>query len=59
MSVPRQGEWDRFVRRNDLAPDLPGTYQEAIAIVAEFAAPVVTGAVTSGRWDLVQRTWQR
>jgi nucleotidyltransferase AbiEii toxin of type IV toxin-antitoxin system len=59
LGALRQGEWSRFVRRLDLGPDLPATYEEAIAIVAEFADPVVTGAVTSGRWDPVQRKWQR
>ncbi len=59
LGALRQGEWGRFVRRHDLGPDLPGTYEEAIVTVAEFADPVVTGAVTSGRWDPVRRTWRR
>ena len=59
LGVLRQGEWGQFVRNHDLGPDLPGTYEEAIAMVAEFADPVVTGEVTTGRWDPVQRKWQR
>lgn len=42
LGALRQGEWGRFVRRLNLGPDLPATYEEAIAIVAEFADPVVT-----------------
>ena len=51
---PAAGRVGSIRTRHDLAPDLPRTYEEAIAIVAEFADLVVTGAVTSGRWDAVR-----
>lgn len=48
---------ERFVRRHDLGADLPDNYGEAIAMVAEFADPLLSGAVTSGHWDPLRRTW--
>jgi len=57
LGIVRQGQWERFVRRHDLGADLPDNYGEAIAMVAEFADPLLSGAVTSGHWDPLRRTW--
>jgi predicted nucleotidyltransferase component of viral defense system len=58
LGTLRQGQWERFVRRNDLGSELPGRYEETIAIVADFADPILTGVVMSGLWDPLRRTWQ-
>lgn len=54
----RQPDWERFVGRSGLAAQLPKTYDEAIAAVARFADPVLSGSVTAGRWNPVARRWQ-
>lgn len=57
LATLRQGNWGIFLRRNDLGSELPEAYQETITMVADFADPILTGAVTSGRWEPSQRMW--
>lgn len=53
----RQSSWTAYLARSGLAGLLPAGYAEAIAEVARFADPVLTGAVTSAAWDPVEKTW--
>lgn len=57
LGTLQQGEWASFLRHHDLGPDLPAVYEETIARVADFADPILSGAVTSGHWEPVRRTW--
>lgn len=54
----RQPDWERFIARSGLAAQLPATYEDAIAAIARFADPVVSGSVSSGRWDPARRRWR-
>jgi predicted nucleotidyltransferase component of viral defense system len=57
LGTLRQRQWTSFLHRHDLAAELPETYEATIALVADFADPLLSGAVTSGRWEPVRRTW--
>ena len=57
LASARQSDWERFVTRTGV--DAPATYAEAIERVAEFADPILTGEVSAGRWDPVERAWRR
>lgn len=58
LGAVRQRQWEQYVRRTHPGAGLPPTYQQAIAIAADFADPILTRAVTSGQWDPLRRTWQ-
>lgn len=58
LGASRQTDWARFVDRAGLRTQVPPTYEEAIGLVADFADPILTGAVTSGAWDPVGRSWR-
>lgn len=58
LGTVRQSQWEQHVRRTHPGVDLPPTYQQVIAIAADFADPILTRAVTSGRWDPLRRSWQ-
>jgi hypothetical protein len=53
----RQREWQRLLTRTGLEGLLPSDYVEAIRQVAAFGDPVITGSLTSGRWDHRRGQW--
>lgn len=53
----RQNAWERFLVRSGLVGALPGTFEDAIAEVIRFADPILTGAITAGRWLPSDQTW--
>jgi hypothetical protein len=53
----RHREWQRLVTRAGLEGLLPSDYTEAIRQVAAFGDPVITGSLTSGRWDHRRGQW--
>ena len=57
LGVSRQNDWARFVDRAGLQTNVPPTYEEAISLVADFADPILTGAVTTGTWDPTGWSW--
>jgi predicted nucleotidyltransferase component of viral defense system len=54
----RRREWQRLIVRAGLANLLPSDYAEAIQQVMEFSDPVISGSVTSGRWDHLRTRWR-
>jgi hypothetical protein len=57
LAAERQNNWQRYLQRSGLTPILPSTYQQAIAEIANFADPILSGTVQSGRWDPSLKTW--
>jgi predicted nucleotidyltransferase component of viral defense system len=57
LATMRQVDWTRFLGRAGLAGDLPASYAETIAAIAEFVDPLIDGDVR-GRWDPLQRRWR-
>lgn len=57
LGTLRQRQWTSFLQRHDPSAELPETYAATIALVAAFADPILSGAVASGRWEPVRRTW--
>jgi hypothetical protein len=53
----RQSAWERFLDRSGLVGTLPETFEDAIEEVIRFADPILTGAVTAGRWLPSDQTW--
>jgi len=53
----RQREWQRLLTRAALEGLLSSDYTEAIRQVTAFGDPVITGSLTSGRWDHRRRRW--
>ncbi|MGH3305555.1 MAG: nucleotidyl transferase AbiEii/AbiGii toxin family protein [Streptosporangiaceae bacterium] len=53
----RQREWQRLLTRAGLESLLPSDYTEAIRQVTAFGDPVITGSLTSGRWDHRRGQW--
>ena len=53
----RQADWTRYVGRNGLEGDVPVDYADAIAAIADFADPILTGDAGSGAWNPAMRTW--
>jgi hypothetical protein len=53
----RQREWQRLLTRAGLEGLLPSDYTEAISQVTAFGDPVITGSLTSGRWDHRRAQW--
>lgn len=53
----RQREWQRLLTRAGLEGLLPPDYTEAIRQVTAFGDPLITGSLTSGRWDHRRRRW--
>ena len=45
-------------RPAELTDHLPASYAAAVALVASFADPILTGSVASGTWDPLHRTWR-
>lgn len=58
LAATRQREWERFTDRSGLAANVPASHEDTIAAVADFADPIVTGALTSESWDPEQRRWR-
>lgn len=57
LGSDRQADWERFVNRAGLASNLPASYSEAIALVAAFADPILSGDVQSGTWAPARWSW--
>jgi predicted nucleotidyltransferase component of viral defense system len=53
----RQASWSAYVARSGLADLVPAAYSEAIAEVAAFASPLLSGAVRAAMWDPLRRCW--
>lgn len=58
LAASRQADWGRIVNRSGLGDDVPADYAETIAVIAEFADPIISGERTSGDWDPVVRAWR-
>lgn len=53
----RQRDWQRLLARTGLESQLPSVYSEAIRQITAFGDPIITGSLTSGRWDHRQGRW--
>lgn len=58
LATMRQADWSRFLARSGLEDSAPLSFAEAIEAIADFADPILSGDVTSGRWDPVTRRWR-
>lgn len=58
LGTLRQTDWARFVTQSGLATEVPADYDDAIAAIADFADPILSGEVTTGEWDPVSRAWR-
>ena len=53
----RHADWQRYIARVGLQGILPSSFAEAIRQVTSFADPVLSGSVSSGRWDHLSARW--
>lgn len=58
LARDRHRDWQRLIARAGLEGLLPSDYTEAIRQVTFFGDPIITGSVTSGRWDHVAVQWR-
>jgi hypothetical protein len=49
--------WTAWRRRQKREGDLPASFAEVLELVAAFADPVLSGAVTTGEWDPAALAW--
>jgi hypothetical protein len=52
-----QARWAAWRRRQKREADLPASFAEVLDLVAAFADPVLSGAVTTGTWDPAALAW--
>ena len=57
LGALRQADWARFVDRSGLTDAVPAILAAVIEAVADFADPILTGAVVGGEWDPAARRW--
>ncbi|MGO8870518.1 MAG: hypothetical protein ACLQPH_03795 [Acidimicrobiales bacterium] len=53
----RQRSWTTFTTSAGMVDLVPDNYSEAIASIAEYVDPLLSGEVTAGQWDPAVRQW--
>ena len=59
LGTARQASWLAYLTRSGLADLVSADYADAINEVASFIDPLLSGAVRSGTWDPVTKSWSR
>jgi hypothetical protein len=53
-----QGKWAAWVRKQRLGDRLPGSFEQVLSSVSEFADPALTGEAADLDWNPVDRRWE-
>ena len=57
LGTERQQAWSTFIASAGLEGLVPGSYSDAINLVAMFIDPLLDGSVQSGQWDPHSGSW--
>jgi hypothetical protein len=57
LGTERQQAWSTFIASAGLEGLVPGSYSDAIILVAMFIDPLLDGSVRSGQWDPHSGSW--